>query len=258
VVARTTGRTTIVPNPLPVDAPAPPRPVYRDESAKTIARSQARVARKDLVRPSKPLRSRNSPVLTSKSEFIDDLVKAARGRTARKITYDPSYVKIAYPGGDVAPDKGVCTDVIVRAYRRLDIDLQKEVHEDMAAAFSKYPTRWGRSEPDSNIDHRRVQNLMKYFERHGQKLPVTKNPRDYRPGDIVTWRLPVGMHIGIVVDRKVRNRERYQVVHNAGLGPEMEDFLFSYPITGHYRYYGPENGHTNAKTKVEVETAQAN
>ncbi len=247
---RTTGRTTVIPEPLPADRPAPPRHVYENNSA-AIARSQPQVER------AAPTDASNTLSFSSKSEFLDNLVKAARGRTACKITYDPAYVRIPYPGGDVAPDKGVCTDVIVRTYRRLNIDLQKEVHEDMTAAFSKYPTKWGRSEPDPNIDHRRVQNLMKFFERHGQKLPVTQDPHDYLPGDIVTWRLPVGMHIGIVVDRKVRNRERYQVVHNAGLGPEMEDFLFAYPITGHYRYYGPQSASVASETTKKVETADA-
>ncbi len=190
----------------------------------------------------------NSPEkpVVNKKDFMKKVVAEARERTKHSVIYDGSYVVLDYPGGDVAPNTGVCTDVIVRVYRKLGIDLQKEVHEDMTASFSEYPDRWGRSEPDSNIDHRRVQNLMKYFERHGEKLKITQNAEDYEPGDIVTWQLSAGMHIGIIVDEKVPGTNRYKVVHNIGLGPKMDDFLFVRPITGHYRYYGSE--HTNDTT----------
>lgn len=169
------------------------------------------------------------------------LVKAALERTKHDVTYDGSYLKIAYPGGDVPPEIGVCTDVVVRSYRDLGIDLQKEVHEDMARAFKKYPQLWGHRKADTNIDHRRVPNLRRFFERKGAELPVTREPADYKPGDLVTWNLRrVGSlpHIGIVTDRKAPSG-RPLIVHNIGAGPELEDMLFKYKITGHYRWPGP-------------------
>jgi hypothetical protein len=172
-------------------------------------------------------------------DFTRRLIDAAIERTSHRVTYDGSYRRIDYPGGDVPDGVGVCTDVIVRAYRVLDIDLQKEVHEDMKAAFSAYPADWGLSRPDSNIDHRRVPNLQTFFTRHGEKLPVTDDPDDYRPGDLVTWMLPRNLpHIGLVTDRRSADGERPLIVHNVGRGPKVEDFLFEYPITGHYRYRG--------------------
>ena len=163
---------------------------------------------------------------------------AAIERTRHQIVYDPAYTVIDYPGGDVPSDKGICCDVIIRAYRSLDIDLQKEVHEDMKSNFDVYPSReiWGCTGTDKNIDHRRVQNLMTLFERKGMELPITNNGEDYRAADIVTWRLPVGMHIGIVIDKMSSDEKRPLIVHNVGRGPVIEDFLFSYPITGHYFY----------------------
>jgi uncharacterized protein YijF (DUF1287 family) len=128
-----------------------------------------------------------------------ELADAAQKIIDHSIIYDPSYVRIKYPMGDVPADRGVCTDVIIRAYRQLGIDLQQLVHEDMVANFDKYPQSWGLSKPDSNIDHRRVPNLMTFFKRHGEVLPITKNPKDYKPGDIVCWNLGAGiLHIGIV------------------------------------------------------------
>src|SRR5690606_11380516 len=142
-----------------------------------------------------------------------------------------------YPNGDVPPNKGVCTDVIIRAYRKLGIDLQKEVHEDMKANFGKYPKNWGLSQPDKNIDHRRVPNLMIFFERHGTELPITQNSTDYRPGDIVCWNLGGGItHIGIVSNIKAENGERPLVIHNIGSGQVLEDMLVDFKIIGHYRY----------------------
>lgn len=154
------------------------------------------------------------------------------------IVYDPSYTKIKYPGGDISEDKGVCTDVVIRTYRRLGIDLQQEVHEDMSNNFIKYPSKriWGLSSPDTNIDHRRVPNLQVFFSRKGQTLPISNKASDYHAGDIVTWDLGKGMtHIGIVINKKSA-RGNPLIVHNIGSGQIAEDLLFRYKITGHYRY----------------------
>lgn len=165
------------------------------------------------------------------------LSDAAMELTKQKVSYDPSYFKIAYPNGDVPSDKGVCTDVVIRAYRKLGIDLQKLVHEDMVANFQLYPKNWGLKSTDRNIDHRRVPNLMKFFQRHGKSLPRSKDPKDYLPGDIVTWNLGGGTtHIGIVVDEKTILSRTPLIVHNIGSGQVVEDCLFRFEITGHYRY----------------------
>jgi uncharacterized protein len=178
----------------------------------------------------------------SRVDFTRRLVAAAVERTHHTVRYEPAYVAIPYPGGDVPADTGVCTDEIIRSYRVVGIDLQKEVHEDMVANFSAYPNqrRWLLSHPDSNIDHRRVPNLMVFFARKGESLPISRRPNDYAPGDLVTWDLGHNVpHIGIVVDRK-SSAARYMIVHNIGEGPKMEDVLFSWKITGHYRYFGPQ------------------
>jgi len=174
-------------------------------------------------------------------EFLKRLVAAAVERTHHTVRYDPAYVRIAYPGGDVPADTGVCTDEVIRAYRAVGVDLQKEVHEDMERNFAAYPRSWRgvSTHPDTNIDHRRVPNLMVFFSRKGVMLPVTSRAEDYAPGDLVTWNLGGNVpHIGIVVDQKGPSG-RYMIVHNIGLGPRMEDVLFDWKITGHYRYYGP-------------------
>ena len=164
-----------------------------------------------------------------------DLSDAAINLTEDKVIYDPSYFSIAYPNGDVPVDRGVCTDVIIRAYRELGVDLQKEVHEDMKANFSVYPNIWGLKSTDKNIDHRRVPNLMKFFERHGKVKPISSKNSDYKPGDIVCWNLGgATTHIGIVVDKKSADRDRYLIVHNIGAGQVIEDCLFDYKIIGHY------------------------
>jgi len=165
------------------------------------------------------------------------LSDAAISLTKQEVTYDPSYFSISYPNGDVPNDKGVCTDVIIRAYRKTGIDLQKEVHEDMKAHFSVYPKIWGLKSTDKNIDHRRVPNLMTYFKRKGAEKPITKNPDDYKPGDVVAWRLDSGLtHIGIVVNKKSRDGKRNLIVHNIGSGQVLEDCLFKFKIIGHYRF----------------------
>ncbi len=169
----------------------------------------------------------------------DELIVAALERTNHSITYDGSYHSIKYPGGDVPSNIGVCTDVVIRSYRKLDIDLQELVHKDMKMNFSKYPSNkiWGLNRPDSNIDHRRVPNLQVFFTRNGKSLQVTNEIKDYTPGDIVTWMLPGNLpHIGIVTDKYNRITRNPMIVHNIGRGPELEDVLFTYPITGHYRY----------------------
>ena len=172
--------------------------------------------------------------------FNNKLSNAALGRLSSKVRYDGSYVKIAYPGGDVSPYTGVCTDVVIRSYRKLGIDLQEQVHLDMSASFNAYPNpkKWGLSKPDTNIDHRRVYNLRKFFERRGAALPITHNPRNYKPGDLVTWMVgPTLPHIGIVVNRRSKaDPNRFMIVHNIAHGPQLEDILFAFPITGHYRY----------------------
>ena len=169
--------------------------------------------------------------------FHDSLSIVAIELTHQKVTYDPSYYSIDYPNGDIPSDMGVCTDVVIRAYRKLDIDLQKEVHEDMKENFSKYPKKWGHTTTDKNIDHRRVPNLMTFFKRRGASLPITTYPSDYLPGDIVCWDLGGAItHIGIVVTLKSKDLLRNKIVHNIGQGQVMEDCLFNFRIIGHYRY----------------------
>lgn len=169
--------------------------------------------------------------------FTRALVNAAMERIGHRVTYDGSYRIISYPGGDIPDSIGVCTDLIVRAYRAVDVDLQKEVHEDMMTAFDAYPDNWGLTEPDPNIDHRRVPNLQTFFGRRGVELPVTQDPEDYRPGELVTWMLPGNLpHIGLVIGERSGAGERPMIVHNIGSGPEIEDMLFRFEITGHYSY----------------------
>ena len=176
-------------------------------------------------------------ILAQSPDFSERLSDAAIALTKTSVTYDGSYFRIAYPNGDVPADRGVCTDVIIRAYRKLNIDLQKEVHEDMRVNFGKYPQNWGMKRPDTNIDHRRVPNLMTFFSRHGTVKTISSQAKDYLPGDIVTWDLGRGIgHIGIVVNKKSADGERYLIVHNIGAGQVIQDCLFSFPVTGHYSY----------------------
>lgn len=184
-----------------------------------------------------------APIILSASSaigqtsFRDRLADSAFVLTEQSVEYDPTYFRIVYPNGDVPANKGVCTDVVIRAYRKLGIDLQKEVHEDMKANFGSYPKNWGLKGPDKNIDHRRVPNLMTFFSRHGTVLIMSENPNDYQPGDIVCWNLGGGItHIGIVSRRRSADGLRHALVHNIGAGQVLEDCLFSYRIIGHYRY----------------------
>ena len=182
------------------------------------------------------------PIHAIGSGFSSDLVDAAIERTHQNVRYDGSYYSIDYPDGDVPTGIGVCTDVVIRSYRKIGTDLQKLVHEDMSSSFKSYPSNriWGLSRPDSNIDHRRVPNLRTFFERQGKVLEITENPNDYQAGDLVTWMLPGNLpHIGIVTDRTDPESGRPLIVHNIGLGPEMQDMILKYRITGHYRYVPP-------------------
>ncbi len=173
----------------------------------------------------------------AQSDFFDQLSGAALELTQQEVIYDPTYFSISYPNGDVPAGRGVCTDVVIRAYRKLDIDLQKEVHEDMVKNFNLYPKIWGLRKPDRNIDHRRVPNLMVFFTRHGHVKPITTNPSDYLPGDIVCWNLGGSTtHIGLVVNKKSSDGQRYLIVHNIGGGQVLADCLFDYKIIGHYTY----------------------
>lgn len=172
-------------------------------------------------------------------DFGTQLARAALERTRHHITYDGAYFQLAYPNGDVPSHLGVCTDVVIRSYRALGIDLQQAVHEDMRLHFDAYPSKriWGLTRPDANIDHRRVPNLQVFFTRQGEVLPVSDHPGTYQAGDLVTWMLPGNLpHIGIVSDALTVDGTRPLIVHNIGAGPRQEDMLFRYPITGHYRY----------------------
>ncbi len=169
--------------------------------------------------------------------FYDSLSGAAIELTKQNVVYDPAYYKIDYPNGDVPDDVGVCTDVVIRAYRKVGIDLQKEVHEDMKTHFELYPDNWGLSKPDKNIDHRRVPNLMVFFKRYGETKAITREAKDYRSGDIVCWDLGGGItHIGIIINIKSNDKKRNLIVHNIGGGQVLADCLFDYMIIGHYQY----------------------
>ena len=177
--------------------------------------------------------------LYAQSDFNNELSTAAISIINPDIIYDPAYFSIQYPNGDIPIDRGVCTDVLIRAYRKLGIDLQKEVHEDMASAFEQYPKNWGLESTDKNIDHRRVPNLMTFFARKGLVKPLSNNPSDYVSGDVVCWNLGGGItHIGILISKKSIDNQRFMVVHNIGGGQVVEDILFNYKIIGHYSYPG--------------------
>ncbi len=179
------------------------------------------------------------PSISFSQDVSIDLAKAAIERTRHFVRYDGSYFSIDYPNGDVPKGIGVCTDVVIRSYRSVGIDLQELIHEDMTKYFDQYPSKriWGLRKPDSNIDHRRVPNLQVFFTRHGEKLSNSNNHQDYAPGDIVTWMLPGNLpHIGLVTNKTSEQTGHYLISHNIGAGPRLEDMLFPYPITGHFRY----------------------
>jgi uncharacterized protein YijF (DUF1287 family) len=179
------------------------------------------------------------PLAPGTAEEIGKMLASAKEQTGVTKNYDPAYVVLAYPNGDVPADRGVCTDVVIRAMRKAGVDLQKEVHEDMAANFSLYPKKWGLPAADANIDHRRVPNLQTFFTRKGKSLPVTAKADDYKPGDLVTWDLDgKGMtHIGVVSNLWSAKNQRYYIIHNIGGGAQAEDRIFDWKVTGHYRYF---------------------
>ena len=178
------------------------------------------------------------PLADNAPPQLAQVIASAIEQTTVTTGYDPAYVGIEYPNGDVAAETGVCSDVVVRAFRKAGIDLQKEVHEDMGRAWDAYPKRWGASGRDTNIDHRRVGNLMTYFERQGKSRAITTDRGQYLPGDIVAWDLGNKVdHIGIVVNVWSEQSKGYLIVHNIGSGTRMEDVLLNWEITGHYRYF---------------------
>lgn len=182
----------------------------------------------------------SSTTCFANSFLSQQLVNAADERTRHSVIYNGSYQKIGFPWGDVPNNIGVCSDVVVRAYRRLGIDLQHLVNHDMSLNFNAYPSysRWRLTRPDPNIDHRRVLNLQVFFSRAGQNLPITNHPRDYKPGDLVTWNIRSGLpHIGIVSNRYARDGRTPLIIHNIGKGPVYENVLFGMEITGHFRYH---------------------
>jgi uncharacterized protein len=178
------------------------------------------------------------PAPVTSLDSARSVVRAARAQVGVTIGYDPRYVRLAYPGGDVPLETGVCTDVIIRAFRSVGVDLQRAVHQDMRRSFAAYPQLWRNRGPDPNIDHRRVPNLMAYFRRQGRSLPISSDPGSYRPGDVVAWDLGRGLrHIGIVSDRVDRRSNRYLMLQNTGEGAREEDVLFAWRIIGHYRSF---------------------
>ena len=178
------------------------------------------------------------PLPANASPQLKQFLAAAVDQSKVTTGYDPAWVKIDYPNGDVPSETGVCSDVIVRAFRKAGIDLQKEVHEDMQRAWAEYPKRWGARGTDTSIDHRRVLNLTTYFERQGKSLPVTGDRANYLPGDVVAWELSDGIeHIGIMTNLSSPTNKNYLVVHNIGAGARVEDVLMSWKIIGHYRSF---------------------
>jgi len=188
--------------------------------------------------PAAPPSPNIQPLPDNASPQLKQMLEGAIAQAGVTTGYDPAYVALEYPGGDVPEKTGVCSDVVVRAFRKASVDLQKEVHEDMKAARSEYPTKWGANSPDRNIDHRRVLNLMTYFTRKGKSLPISNNAADYQPGDVVSWELTNGIdHIGIVTNMLSESPDRYLIVHNIGAGTRIEDVMFAWTIKGHYRFF---------------------
>ena len=169
---------------------------------------------------------------------LKQMIDGAVGQAGVTTGYDPAYVSLSYPGGDVNLQTGVCSDVVIRSFRKAGVDLQKEVHEDMLSAWNEYPKKWGLAKPDANIDHRRVPNLMTYFKRKGTAMPISSSAEDYQPGDIIAWDLGSGLdHIGIVTNIWSMEQHRCLIIHNIGAGARVEDVMFGWPIKGHYRYF---------------------
>ncbi len=211
-------------------APAASATVPQKKSAPLTA------ANKSLAKPTGGLSlTASAPGALATADRIRALVAAAKSQIGRTTQYDPAYVALAYPGGDVPLQTGVCTDVVIRAFRAVGSDLQVSVHEDMLRHFSAYPAT-GRTTPDANIDHRRVKNLATFFARAGASAPQSQIAGDYAPGDIVMWDVSGLAHTGLVVDDLVPGTDRHMIVHNIGDGAQEEDILFAFPITGHFRY----------------------
>jgi len=188
----------------------------------------------------------NDETIELKDGIKKDFISAALERTENKVIYNGNYFNIEYPNGDIPKEFGVCTDVIIRSYRQVDVDLQQLLHEDIKENFSKYPIKmhWpNQKNPDTNIDHRRVPNLEIFFSRYGESLPISNNKDDYEPGDIITWDLKGSSpwHIGIVTNKISSTTKNPLIVHNIGRGPIINDMLFSFPIRGHYRYFPISN-----------------
>jgi uncharacterized protein YijF (DUF1287 family) len=201
-----------------------------------IVACQEQHAAKPLKPPQTQTETRALPV--NSSPQLKFVIDGATDQIGKTTSYDGSYQKLDYPNGDVSIETGVCSDVIVRAFRKAGIDLQKDVHEDMKGNFSAYPSKWGLSGTDANIDHRRVPNLQTYFTRKARSLATTGGSDTFLPGDIVTWDLGGGVdHVGMVVNVWYKPSQRYLIVHNIGAGTRMEDVLFAWKITGHYRYF---------------------
>ena len=173
------------------------------------------------------------------SDEIKKLLESAVEQTTLTKIYDPAYVIIPYPNGDVPMEKGVCTDVVIRAFRRAGVDLQKAVHEDMKENFTAYPKKWNLPKPDTNIDHRRVLNLQTFFTRRGKSLTITEKAENYKPGDVVACDLDGNglTHIGLISNFYNEKTKRYSIIHNIGSGAQIEDKLFDWKIIGHYRYF---------------------
>lgn len=190
-----------------------------------------------------------SPIVVASVE--QSVVLVARNRTYLDVRYDPKYVKLTYPMGDVPADTGVCTDVVIRTFRdAFEFDFQKAIHEDMRGNFGAYPKAWGLKRPDKNIDHRRVPNIETFLKRQGAAVKITKNPQDYKPGDLVTWRLGGRLpHIGIVSDRKSEWGTPL-IIHNVGAGPVEDDLLFNTEINGHFRYHPKANINTSLAERI--------
>jgi uncharacterized protein YijF (DUF1287 family) len=186
---------------------------------------------------SRPEVKRTRPAAAPLPPTVKRVVDAGLEQTNYTLYYDQGYTKINYPGGDVPLERGACTDIIIRAFRKVGVDLQKEVHEDMRRNFNAYPQTWGLKGPDPNIDHRRVPNLRAYFERQGRSLTITNKSEDYLPGDVVTWDVNGYPHIAMVTNVWSNEAGHYLLVHNMGHGAKVEDILFAWPITGHYRYF---------------------
>lgn len=183
--------------------------------------------------------SEKPPLAAVASGEIKKVLESAVEQTTVTKTYDPAYVVLKYPMGDVPAEKGVCTDVVIRAFRKAGVDLQQAVHEDMKGNFSVYPRKWSLKKPDANIDHRRVPNLQTFFTRRGKSLPITDKAENYQPGDVVAWDLDgKGLtHIGLISNLYDDSTKRYLIIHNIGGGAQAEDRLFDWKIIGHYRYF---------------------